>query len=176
MSGQENQIELLELTTEIVAAHVSNNTLAVNDLPQLIQDVYKTLVNVGNGQVSSERLQPAISIKKSITPDFIICLEDGKKLKMLKRHLKTAYNNGGCRETIQWWRQIMPSTAALWQKRLVSAPNPGAKNSRIVSPYFLNARKMGKFLSFHILPISCFNLTRLDHSKIDDIICDLQNV
>ena len=92
MSGQENQIELLELTTEIVAAHVSNNTLAVNDLPQLIQDVYKTLVNVGNGQVSSERLQPAISIKKSITPDFIICLEDGKKLKMLKRHLKTAYN------------------------------------------------------------------------------------
>jgi len=92
MSGQENQIELLELTTEIVAAHVSNNTLPVNDLPQLIQDVYKTLVNVGNGQVSSERLQPAISIKKSITPDFIICLEDGKKLKMLKRHLKTAYN------------------------------------------------------------------------------------
>ena len=92
MSGQENQIELLELTTEIVAAHVSNNTLAVNDLPQLIQDVYKTLVNVGNGQVSSERLQPAISIKKSITPDFIICREDGKKLKMLKRHLKTAYN------------------------------------------------------------------------------------
>ena len=92
MSGQENQIELLELTTEIVAAHVSNNTLPVNDLPQLIQDVYKTLVNVGNGQVSSERLQPAISIKKSITPDFIICLEDGRKLKMLKRHLKTAYN------------------------------------------------------------------------------------
>ena len=83
---------IIKRGAEIVAAHVSNNTLAVNDLPQLIQDVYKTLVNVGNGQVSSERLQPAISIKKSITPDFIICLEDGKKLKMLKRHLKTAYN------------------------------------------------------------------------------------
>ena len=92
MSDQENQIELLELTTEIVAAHVSNNTLPVNDLPQLIQEVYKTLANVGNSQLSVERLQPAISVKKSISPDYIVCLEDGKKLKMLKRHLKTAYN------------------------------------------------------------------------------------
>jgi len=92
MSDQENQIELLELTTEIVAAHVSNNIMPVNDLPQLIQDVYKTLAAVGNGDTSPENLQPAVSIKKSIMPDFIICLEDGKKLKMLKRHLKTAYN------------------------------------------------------------------------------------
>ncbi|MDP7599788.1 MAG: MucR family transcriptional regulator [Rhodospirillales bacterium] len=92
MSGQENKIKLLELTTEIVAAHVSNNTLPVNDLPQLIQEVYKTLANVGNSQLSVERLQPAISVKKSISPDYIVCLEDGKKLKMLKRHLKTAYN------------------------------------------------------------------------------------
>ena len=92
MSGQENQIKMLELTTEIVVAHVSNNTLPVNDLPQLIQEVYKTLANVGNSQLSVERLQPAISVKKSISPDYIVCLEDGKKLKMLKRHLKTAYN------------------------------------------------------------------------------------
>ena len=92
MSDQENQSELLELTSEIVAAHVSNNTLAVNDLPQLIQDVYSTLATVGKAQASAERLQPAVSIKKSVTPDHIICLEDGKKLKMLKRHLKTAYN------------------------------------------------------------------------------------
>ena len=92
MSDQENRSELLELTSEIVAAHVSNNTLAVNDLPQLIQDVYSTLEAVGTGQTSSERLQPAVSIKKSVTPDHIICLEDGKKLKMLKRHLKTSYD------------------------------------------------------------------------------------
>ncbi|MBN07488.1 MAG: MucR family transcriptional regulator [Rhodospirillaceae bacterium] len=92
MSDQENRSELLELTSEIVAAHVSNNTLAVNDLPQLIQDVYTTLATVGKGQASSERLQPAVSIKKSVTPDHIICLEDGKKLKMLKRHLKTSYD------------------------------------------------------------------------------------
>ena len=92
MSDQENRSELLELTSEIVAAHVSNNTLAVNDLPQLIQDVYSTLEAVGTGQASSERPQPAVSIKKSVTPDHIICLEDGKKLKMLKRHLKTSYD------------------------------------------------------------------------------------
>ncbi len=92
MSDQENQSEFLELMTEIVAAHVSNNALPVAELPQLIQDVYKTLLTVGSGQSSSERLQPAVSIKKSIMPDYIICLEDGKKFKMLKRYLKTAYN------------------------------------------------------------------------------------
>ena len=92
MADQENRSELLELTSEIVAAHVSNNTLAVNDLPQLIKDVYFTLANVDENQGFSERLNPSVSIKKSVTPDFIVCLEDGKKLKMLKRHLKTAYN------------------------------------------------------------------------------------
>ncbi|MAI12124.1 MAG: MucR family transcriptional regulator [Rhodospirillaceae bacterium TMED167] len=92
MSDQENRSELLELTSEIVAAHVSNNTLAVTDLPQLIQDVYSTLATVGTVKTSSERPQPAVSIKKSVTPDHIICLEDGKKLKMLKRHLKTSYD------------------------------------------------------------------------------------
>ena len=92
MADQENSSELLELTSEIVAAHVSNNTLAVNDLPQLIKDVYFTLANVDENQGLPERLNPPVSIKKSVTPDFIVCLEDGKKLKMLKRHLKTAYN------------------------------------------------------------------------------------
>ena len=92
MADQENRSELLELTSEIVAAHVSNNTLAVNDLPQLIKDVYFTLANVDENQGIPERLNPPVSIKKSVTPDYIVCLEDGKKLKMLKRHLKTAYN------------------------------------------------------------------------------------
>jgi predicted transcriptional regulator len=86
MADQENRSELLELTSEIVAAHVSNNTLAVNDLPQLIKDVYFTLANVDEKQEFPERLNPPVSIKKSVTPDFIVCLEDGKKLKMLKRH------------------------------------------------------------------------------------------
>ncbi|MCG8547272.1 MAG: MucR family transcriptional regulator [Alphaproteobacteria bacterium] len=85
--------EILGLTSEIVAAHVSNNTVALSDLPGLIEQVFRTLASVGgtNG-ASADRPTPAVPIKKSITPDFIVCLEDGKKLKMLKRHLKTAYN------------------------------------------------------------------------------------
>ncbi|WP_207480579.1 MucR family transcriptional regulator [Arenibaculum pallidiluteum] len=93
MNAQSPSNELLSLTAEIVAAHVSNNTVAVSDLPQLIDQVYKTLANVGNEPAPQvERPQPAVPIKKSVTPDYIICLEDGKKLKMLKRHLKTAYD------------------------------------------------------------------------------------
>lgn len=85
--------EVLGLTTEIVAAHVSNNTVAMSDLPNLIEQVYKTLSNVDKGlETQSERPTPAVSLRKSVTPEYIICLEDGKKLKMLKRHLKTAYN------------------------------------------------------------------------------------
>ena len=92
MSDQENPGDLLDLTTEIVAAHVSNNSLSVAEVPQLIQNVYKTLAAVGSGQAQAERLQPAVSVKKSVTPDHIICLEDGKKLKMLKRRLREAKN------------------------------------------------------------------------------------
>jgi predicted transcriptional regulator len=86
--------DLLALTTEIVAAHVSNNTVAVGDLGQLINQVYQSLANIGGGPASAPatRPQPAVSVKKSIQPDYLVCLEDGKKLKMLKRHLKTAYN------------------------------------------------------------------------------------
>lgn len=92
MNEKPNVSELLELTTEIVSAHAGNNTVAVADLPQLIQDVYKTLVSVSSTSATPERPRPAVPIKKSISPDYIVCLEDGKKLKMLKRHLKTAYN------------------------------------------------------------------------------------
>lgn len=93
MNSASSSPELLSLTTEIVAAHVSNNTVAINDLASLIEQVYRTLSNVGaEPVVQSEKPQPAVPIKKSVTPEYIICLEDGKKLKMLKRHLKTAYN------------------------------------------------------------------------------------
>ena len=92
MTDKPNVSELLELTTEIVAAHACNNTITSGELPQLIQDVYKTLVVVGTTPLAPERPRPAVAIKKSVFPDYIVCLEDGKKLKMLKRHLKTAYN------------------------------------------------------------------------------------
>jgi predicted transcriptional regulator len=85
---------LLGLTAEIVSAHVSNNPVSLADLPNLIQDVYRTLSTVGSPAVKPEpeRPQPAVPVKKSITPEYLVCLEDGKKLKMLKRHLQTAYN------------------------------------------------------------------------------------
>lgn len=92
MTDQANTSELLELTAEIVSAHVGNNNVSMGDLTQLIQDVYRSLASVGGQAPAPERPQPAVPIKKSVTPDHIICLEDGKKLKMLKRHLKTAYN------------------------------------------------------------------------------------
>jgi len=84
--------ELLTLTTDIVASHVANNSVAVADLSHLIQQVYSALAGVGSAWGAAERPNPAVSIKRSITPDYVICLEDGKKLKMLKRHLKTRYN------------------------------------------------------------------------------------
>lgn len=86
--------ELLSMTTEIVSAHLSNNTVAVADIPQLIKLVYTSLAQQGAEEQREvqERPVPAVPIKKSVMPDYIICLEDGKKLKMLKRHLKTRYN------------------------------------------------------------------------------------
>jgi predicted transcriptional regulator len=97
MDDMDQAGDLLALTTEIVAAHVSNNTVAVGDLAQLINQVYQSLANIGSAPAAAaaapaSRPQPAISVKKSIQPDYLVCLEDGKKLKMLKRHLKTAYN------------------------------------------------------------------------------------
>jgi predicted transcriptional regulator len=93
MDDTEQTNDLLTLTTEIAAAHVSNNTVALSDLPQLINQIYTSLANIGSAPAApAARPQPAVSIKKSVQPDYIVCLEDGKKLKMLKRHLKTAYN------------------------------------------------------------------------------------
>jgi predicted transcriptional regulator len=83
---------VLGLTAQIVSAHVSNNAVAPDALPSLIEEVYKTLSGVGKESVQSERPQPAVAVKKSVFPDHIVCLEDGKKMKMLKRHLKTSYN------------------------------------------------------------------------------------
>ncbi len=79
------------LTTKIVASHVANNTVVAGDLPKLIQQVFDALSNVSSSAASPERPRPAVPIKRSVTPDYVVCLEDGKKLKMLKRHLKTSY-------------------------------------------------------------------------------------
>lgn len=87
------QETLITLTADIVAAHVSNNSVAVSDIPALISNVHTALTNLGGAPVAepAPRAEPAVSIRASIKPDYIVCLEDGKKLKMLKRHLMTHY-------------------------------------------------------------------------------------
>jgi predicted transcriptional regulator len=93
MANEVDPAELLALTAEIVSAHVGANTVGAETLPDLIRDVYRAMSTLGTVvPVTSERPQPAVPIKKSVFPDYIICLEDGKKLKMLKRHLMSAYN------------------------------------------------------------------------------------
>jgi predicted transcriptional regulator len=94
MAGAVEQGDLIELAAEIVSAYVSNNSVPVSDLPVLINDVYLALTRVGTpvAEVVSEPQKPAVSVKKSVNTDFIICLEDGKKFKSLKRHLRTQYN------------------------------------------------------------------------------------
>jgi len=93
MSEQANQHEILALTANIVSSHVSNNPVSGDSLTKMIREVYETLSMVGGpSEATSERPDPAVPVKKSVTPDYVICLEDGKKLKMLKRHLNTAYN------------------------------------------------------------------------------------
>jgi predicted transcriptional regulator len=85
--------DLLALTAEIVAAHVANNSITQADLPALIQNIHRTLAGLGEPPAPppDEKRQPAVPIRKSITPEYLICLEDGKKLKSMKRHLMTAF-------------------------------------------------------------------------------------
>ncbi len=83
--------ELLELTTKIVGAHVANNPIAATDVPGLISTVHQALATVGTEE-AAPKPKPAVPIKLSVKPEYIVCLDDGRKLKMLKRHLKTAYN------------------------------------------------------------------------------------
>ena len=92
MTENQDAANLIELTTEIVAAHVGHNSVAPADIPGLIHEVYNALSSVGAAPQQAQRPKPAVPPKKSVFPDYIVCLEDGKKLKMLKRHLKTAYN------------------------------------------------------------------------------------
>lgn len=83
---------LITLTADIVSAHVSNNSVAVSDLPLIIQSVHEALTDLEKSAQEEEKPEPAVSIRSSVKPDYIVCLEDGKKLKMLKRHLRTHYD------------------------------------------------------------------------------------
>jgi len=88
------EADLIELSTEIVSAYVSHNSVSPGDLPRLIADIHGALRSLQTNEVVApvEELKPAVPVKKSVAPDYIICLEDGKKFKSLKRHLRTHYN------------------------------------------------------------------------------------
>ena len=90
MAESENDTSSLESVSKIVSAYVSNNSLPSGEISQLIWTVHDALESPG--QTASSRPEPAVPIKKSVTPDYVICLEDGKKLKMLKRHLRNAFD------------------------------------------------------------------------------------
>ena len=90
----DDKSEVIEMTADIVSAYVGNNTIATADLPSLIQSVHRALTSVSTGvePVETAPKEPAVPVRRSITPDYLVCLEDGRKFKSLKRHLRTKYN------------------------------------------------------------------------------------
>ena len=133
-AGSDN--DLIDLSTEIVSAYVSHNALSVTDLPKLIADVHTALRGLQGGVVMepSEELKPAVPVKKSVAPDFIICLEDGKKFKSLKRHLRTHYDMSPEEYRDKWG---LPADYPM------VAPNYSATRSRLAKDNGLG-RKAGK--------------------------------
>lgn len=139
----QNNTELMEtlitLTSDIVAAHVSNNNVDGSELPSLISNVYGALSGLGQqAPVVEERPEPAVSIRSSIKPDYIVCLEDGKKLKMLKRHLMTHYNMTPEQYRTRWnlpadYPMVAPNYAEKRRelaKKIGLGRKPGARRGR----------------------------------------------
>ena len=126
--------EILGLTAQIVSAHIANNKLGADALPALIQSVYQSLVTAGEVEAPPVTQAPAVPWKKSVFPDFIVCLEDGKKLKMLKRHLKTSYGMSPDDYRTKWglprdYPMVAPSYAArrsTLAKKIGLGRKPGA--------------------------------------------------
>ena len=88
------QGEMLKMTTQVVSAYLGNNPVPASQIPDVIRSVFSSLTNLDGGspEIMPQTQKPAVTVKKSVTPEYIVCLEDGKRLKMLKRHLRTTYN------------------------------------------------------------------------------------
>jgi predicted transcriptional regulator len=126
---------LLDLTARIVSAYAGNATLSPAELTEMIGSVSRALSQLTTTSVEPEvkELTPAVSVKKSVTADFIVCLEDGKKLKMLKRHLMSTYGMTPAEYRTRWWPRIMPPRGRSWPRRSVLAsrrPNRRCRPSR----------------------------------------------
>ncbi len=126
--------ELLEHTTRIVAAHVANNPIAAAELPSVIATVHQALATLGPEEAAAKP-KPAVPIKQSVKPEYIVCLDDGKKLKMLKRHLRTAYNMTPAEYRERWglprdYPMVAPNYAATRSKlakKIGLGRKPGTK-------------------------------------------------
>ncbi|MBS0271065.1 MAG: MucR family transcriptional regulator [Proteobacteria bacterium] len=94
MIDRNQNLDMIALVADVVAAYVSNNEMEASEIPAFVQQVHKSLCNLGSSRsyLLHDRQEPVVPIEESIQPDYIVCLEDGRRLKMLKRHLKTAYN------------------------------------------------------------------------------------
>ena len=136
--GSVSSDELIALTTDIVAAHLSNNSVTPEQIPQLIQSVHQALAGLGQQQAVEARPDPAVSIRSSVKPNHIVCLEDGKKMKMLKRHLMTDHGLTPAEYRSRWglpadYPMVAPDYA---EKRRVLAKQiglgrkPGQKRGR----------------------------------------------
>jgi predicted transcriptional regulator len=128
----------IDVTTAIVAAYVSNNSVGASDLPMLIEKIHGAIKRLADGpteEAPSAKLEPAVSIKKSVTPDFIICLEDGKKFKSLKRHLRASFDMSPDDYRAKW---------ALSDDYPMVAPNYSAQRSSLAKSVGLgHTRKSG---------------------------------
>jgi predicted transcriptional regulator len=139
-TAQEDTNEtLITLTSDIVAALVSNNNVSVDDVPSLISNVYGALAGLGApSEEEAPPPEPAVSIRSSIKPDYIVCLEDGKKLKMLKRHLMTHYNLTPDQYRARWnlaadYPMVAPNYAEKRRelaKKIGLGRKPGARRGR----------------------------------------------
>ncbi|NVD44172.1 MucR family transcriptional regulator [Qipengyuania atrilutea] len=130
---------LITLTSDIVAAHVSNNSVAVEDVPTLITNVYQALANVGGEQTTEEeRPEPAVSVRSSVKKDNIVCLDCGKKMKMLKRHLATEHDMTPAEYRERWdlgadYPMVAPAYAETRRdlaKKIGLGRQPGQKRGR----------------------------------------------
>ena len=126
--------DIVDLTSEIICSYVANNSIPVDDLPKLIRDIHSTLVTISAPQQSRmlEPQKPAVPVKRSITPDYLICLEDGQKFKSLKRHLRSKYNLSPEEYRVKWQ---LPSDYPM------VAPNYAAERSKLAMKMKLGQKR-----------------------------------
>ncbi len=116
--AKSEQGDVLRMAVDIVAAYVANNTVPAGQVPEVINTVYNSLTTLdGGGEAAAAPAKPAISVRRSVTPEYIVCLEDGKKLKMLKRHLRAAYDMSPEEYRVKWglpadYPMVAPNYAA----------------------------------------------------------------